>query len=239
MAKRAFEVIPGERWLFLFAHPDDELAILAWIAHLAAEKSAVRCVWMHSNPVREAESRAVMARVGVSDLHFHQLPDGAMVDHLEDLVGIAQAQGDWDRVVTMAYEQGHLDHDSVNFAANHAHAGRVLEFPMYWAYYRGFMHLNEFASGPQEVRELSVTDQALKREAIRMYPSQTIRRNIFWYGVYRRLVGRPLRFESRELLRWQAETDFGQTIHTGRTAEKVVASRHWQRWSEAVRNDRA
>jgi len=236
MVKRAFEVIPGERWLFLFAHPDDEVAILAWIAHLVAQNAAVRCVWMHSTPVRESESRAVMARVGVVDLHFHQLPDGGLVDSLGELCAVVHAQGQWDRVVTMAYEQGHLDHDSVNFAANRAYAGHVLEFPMYWAYYRGFMHLNEFANGPHEVRHLPEEGQQLKREAIRMFPSQTIQRNIFWYGIYRRIVGRPLKFEARELLRWQGETDFTQSIHTGKTAEKVLACRHWQRWSAAIRD---
>lgn len=180
-----------------------------------------------------------MNLIGLSRDHlkFLTFPDGDFVDHIDPIIVAVRDfvnEHKPDRVVTMAFEQGHLDHDSSHFACRNSFSGPLLEFPMYWAYYRGFMHLNEFHDGMGESRALAEDEQNTKRQAVRLFPSQTIRRNIMWYGIYRRLIGKPIAFESRELLRIATATDFAQTVHKGKTAERVYRSKNWARWLIAM-----
>lgn len=236
---QAFDDSPNHRWCFVFAHPDDELAILAWMAHLVTVGASVRALWLHSTPIREAESRSAMNLIGLPGDHmkFLTFPDGDFIDHFDPIIAAVRefvSEHKPDRVVTMAFEQGHLDHDTVHFACRSVFNGSVLEYPMYWAYYRGFMHLNEFCDGIGESRALDATEQNLKRQAVQLYPSQTIRRNILWYGIYRRLIGKSIAFEGRELLRIATVTDFSKTVHTGKIAERILRSKNWARWSDAI-----
>ncbi len=238
---QVFDKSNSIRWSFVFAHPDDELAIVCWMRELIASGASVDALWLHSTPVREAESRAVGHLIGLRDeqMRFMAFPDGDFVDHLDELVQVTKGFFDEtrpDRVVTMAYEQGHLDHDSAHFACRENCPNSLFEFPMYWAYYSGLMHLNIFARGSGDEFQLSLEHAQLKRQVLMMYPSQTIRRNVFWYGVYRRLIGKRLDLDSRELLRKVWVKDYGRPIHKGRVGKKVYRCANWHRWRNAMRN---
>ena len=119
--------------LFVFAHQDDECLLSTRIAREAAAGRRVHCVYLTAgsgpgvpSTVRDAESRAVLADLGVAqaDAHFvgsaHGIPDGSLPLHLveaerrlEEAVGHQPIH----RVFSMAYEGGHQDHDAAHVAA--------------------------------------------------------------------------------------------------------------------------
>jgi hypothetical protein len=118
--------------LFLFAHQDDEVAIAPRIAREVAAGAHVVCVFLTDGgapAVRDAESRAVLEEMGVSDVHFVGLPDGRLVEHLEEAYGAIE-HIDADEIVTLAWEGGHQDHDAAHLVAL-ARGVRCLEFPLY------------------------------------------------------------------------------------------------------------
>lgn len=124
---------PARHSLFVFAHQDDECLLSTRIARELASGRRVHCVYLTagSGPgvpslVRDAESRAVLADLGVApdDMHFvgslHRIPDGRLPLHLaeaqhrlEEAVGHLPIH----RVFCMAYEGGHQDHDASHVAA--------------------------------------------------------------------------------------------------------------------------
>ena len=107
---RAFEVQRGERVLFAFTHPDDELTVTAFMGRLLAQGVPFHVSWSHSTPVREAESRAALATIGVrqEDMTFFDAPDGRVVDAIAvlrpKLCGLIQRIAPT-RIVTHAFEQ--------------------------------------------------------------------------------------------------------------------------------------
>src|SRR5438445_654803 len=56
---------PGFRWLFCLTHPDDEIAIGAWIRRLTKSGCDVFLSWSHDTPIREEEARAAAEMLGV------------------------------------------------------------------------------------------------------------------------------------------------------------------------------
>jgi LmbE family N-acetylglucosaminyl deacetylase len=124
---------PPRHSLFVFAHQDDECLLSTRIAREVAAGRRVHCVYLTAgsgpgvpSPVRDAESRAVLADLGVAaeDAHFvgslHRIPDGSLPLHLaeaerrlEEAVGHLPIH----RVFCMAYEGGHQDHDASHVAA--------------------------------------------------------------------------------------------------------------------------
>jgi LmbE family N-acetylglucosaminyl deacetylase len=119
--------------LFVLAHQDDECLLSTRIAREVASGRRVHCVYLTAgsgpgvpSPVRDAESRAVLAELGVAagDAHFvgslHRIPDGDLPLHLEQAERLLeQAVGGQPihRVFSMAYEGGHQDHDAAHVAA--------------------------------------------------------------------------------------------------------------------------
>jgi LmbE family N-acetylglucosaminyl deacetylase len=236
----SFDPNPRLRWLFCLAHPDDELAVCAWIRVLTSVGASVTLSWMHDTAVREREARAVAQRLGVPEgqLYFHHAPDGNLIDDLprwqESLREVVMAV-EPDRVVTLAFEQGHLDHDATNFLVNQVFSGPVFEFPMYHGYHSNIMPLNEFGSDePYDTYALDSDQSALKRTLLNAYPSQTIRRNVVGYGWYRRLTLRPVYLDRRELLRPQTHRDWLRPNLRPYIARKVIRSARWQRWVKAM-----
>src|ERR1043165_10179605 len=100
--------------LYVFAHQDDEVAIAPRIARDVAAGARVVCAFLTDGgapAVRDAESRAVMAELGVQDVIFVGFPERALVEHL-DAAYYALEEIDAEAIVTLAWEGGHQDHDA-------------------------------------------------------------------------------------------------------------------------------
>jgi N-acetylglucosamine malate deacetylase 1 len=142
------------RALFIFAHQDDEIAAAARIAHLLRAGAEVTVVFLTDgqgrgvkSSVRDEESRRVFADLGVdlACVHFlgstHQIPDGALVEHLDRALSLLEqcVIADVDEVWCLSWEGGHHDHDASHlvalaFAQRRGLLDRVFELPLYQGY---------------------------------------------------------------------------------------------------------
>jgi LmbE family N-acetylglucosaminyl deacetylase len=131
--------------VFVFAHQDDEIAFISRIRFEVARGARVTCVCLTDGAaaapaaVRDAESRRVLAHVGVTDFRVappdQRIPDGALAERLDDALQFLDgAVGEVGEVITLAWEGGHQDHDAAHLVAA-AFARRrgvpCLEMPLY------------------------------------------------------------------------------------------------------------
>ena len=236
----AFEVGAGERVLFALCHPDDEMAVIAFMRRLRATGIPVRVTWSHSTPIRQEESTAVMERIGIDEsaLTFFGAPDKGITEGLQELrerMGAVVGSFKPTRVVTHAFEQGHLDHDATNLLVNLCFNGPVYEAPYYHTYMTKFPVINRFSDPlDEECIDLSREEQAFKRSLIEMYPSQTIARNVRAYEFFHALTMRKARMFERERLRLQTHKDFLTPNHPPALAGRVAQSEPWAAWVRAV-----
>lgn len=240
-----FDPDPNKRWLFVFTHPDDELAIAAWVHRLASRGIEVSAAWSVANAVREGEARNSMRDLGVRDdaLFFFEYPDGNACEHLVEMTesfrSVIGERKPTD-IVVCAFECGHLDHDSTNFAvctAAAATGARILEYPLYHTYLTRFPILNRFAdAGDEEQLPLTKDERKLKWKIARNYPSQNIASLLIWYRVAGAVGLRPSGLRERERLRLRKETDYLSPSLPPKLATKVVKSPKWGRWVRCVRN---
>lgn len=235
---KALDFSPGIRWLFCFAHPDDELAVAAFLKRLVQYGATVSAAWFHSTPIRQAESESAAIHIGIGRSVFLDFPDGGFVHRLPELQSqvtevIASVQPD--RIVCASFEQGHLDHDSLNWAVCRAFRGPIIEFPEYWPYSPKVRVVNRFpAPEGEEVLELSPGEQAWKRCLARMYPSQGIRGYLGWYEVWKKLMLRPANLIRTERVRVQPGIDYMTPAHAGRIRERILRSPEWKTWMKAI-----
>lgn len=137
--------------LFVFAHQDDEIAAAARITHYVRSGAQVACAYLTdgqgrhtSSSIRDAESRRVLARLGVDlgRVHFigseEKIPDGALVEHLDRALSLldARMRDAVDEVWCLSWEGGHHDHDAshlvaVAFARRRGIVDRCFEIPLY------------------------------------------------------------------------------------------------------------
>ncbi len=176
--------------LFVFAHQDDEVAIATRIAREVAAGERVVCVFLTDGgapAVRDAESRRVLQSLGVNDVRFVGLPDGRLVEHLEEAY-CALAGEDFDQVITLAWEGGHQDHDAAHLVALAlaiARGVRCLEFPLYHGkgmprpFYRVMVPLRR-----GQVTKLSMREVWRSAMLCWRYPSQ--RRS--WIGLFPQML---------------------------------------------------
>jgi LmbE family N-acetylglucosaminyl deacetylase len=238
---RLFDAEPTLRWLFCMTHPDDEISICAWIRRLVKNGNTVYLSWTHSNPVREREARAVALILGVpqSNLYFHAAADGSACHQIPDLLPnfrkmIATVQPD--RIACGAFEQGHIDHDTTNFLVNHTYDGPVLEIPFYHTYTKRLQTLNRFSDPRgQEILELEPDERDLKKMIARQYPSQNIWNVLLWYEVWQKTRLRPTELPRTERMRLQRHHNFLRPNHPPRLALRVMRSKTWRRWREAIK----
>ncbi|MFP5247412.1 MAG: PIG-L deacetylase family protein, partial [Thermoanaerobaculia bacterium] len=138
--------------LFVFAHQDDEIAAASRITYALSQGCTVSCAYLTdgqgrgvSSAVRDAESRMVLAKLGVERMYFlgseERIPDGRLVEHLDRALALLESRiaEPVDEVVCLAWEGGHQDHDAsqlvaVAFAARRGILDRCLELPLYQGY---------------------------------------------------------------------------------------------------------
>lgn len=235
-----FDPDPSQRWLFCLTHPDDEVAISAWIRRLVQSGAPVWLSWTHYNEVREREARAGAEWIGVPQdrLLFHSGADGRICEQMGDLLGGFREMFERvrpDRVVCCAFEQGHLDHDATNRIVNEAWAGPVLEFPMYHTYLIAMQVIGRFADpAGEETLTLTAEERRWKVALLDRYPSQTIKRNAVWYQRLAWLVGRQSDLLSQERMRQQTHRVFETPNLPEPLRSRVERSDPWQRWLTAL-----
>ena len=182
----------GRSILYLFAHQDDELLILPKLINELRAGARVTAVWITDggkggNPAkREAESRQVMALVGMpSDrLHFLGFPDTQSARHLKAIN--AQVQPIADRaapneVVSPAYEGGNMDHDVAAFIAAQVRR-RVQPQPVQFEYplynrYRGHRQIGKLLPNSPKIIHtlpLDVATRGLMERVAPMYRTQRL-----------------------------------------------------------------
>jgi LmbE family N-acetylglucosaminyl deacetylase len=118
------------RVLWIFAHQDDEIAAAPRMLEQLRRGESVRCVFLCGRERRDAESRAALASLGITDVTFLAFPDGRVVEHLGEIA----IDGEADEVGCLAYEGGHQDHDAAHlFAVAFARARGIdaYEVPLY------------------------------------------------------------------------------------------------------------
>jgi LmbE family N-acetylglucosaminyl deacetylase len=188
---------PNPRVLVVVAHPDDETvgagALLArlpdaWILHatdgaprdprfMARGFSGTREEYARARR-RELETAMALAGIGPDRLLSLGIGDQEAVFELPRLVeGIAETLQKIQpgRILTLAYEGGHPDHDAVALAVRRAAAGiETFEMPLYHANPgTERMTVQEFLPGPDEVL-LILTDEErdLKQRMIQSFATQ-------------------------------------------------------------------
>jgi LmbE family N-acetylglucosaminyl deacetylase len=141
--------------LFLFAHQDDEFGVFQRIADCRARGLRVACAYLTNGETgrasavaRNAESTAVLARLGVdaADIHFAGselgIADARLPQHL---AAASQWLGRWldrfpvlDSLHVTAWEGGHHDHDALHALAVTLAAERgLLALTFQYSLYQG------------------------------------------------------------------------------------------------------
>lgn len=231
-----------KRWLFCFTHPDDEISIVAWIKRLCDAGASVYCTWSVSNPVREAEARAMIGSLGVpqENMFFFDAPDGDACDHIQRISAFISDVIDKtnpERIALGAFECGHIDHDSTNLAVALANKGRLpmFEIPFYHTYLTRIPIINRFATPDgQQIIDLTPVEQKLKVRASRSYKSQNIGSLLFWYTALQWAKLKPAALCKTERMRRQMHFDYTvpnlpQSLH-----EKIMSSAKFTRFREVA-----
>ena len=220
-------------------HPDDEISIAAWIRRLIQAGADVHMSWTHSTPIRESEGRAAAGVLGLpeANLTFWDFPDGHVVDHLTEVVSKMELLINTvkpDRICCGAFEQGHLDHDSTNYAVSMVFEGPIFENPFYHAYLSRVQKLNRFAiPGGEEVLHLTPDEQRFKKDFAKLYPSTNIWSCLFWYEAYQAIRLKPIELAKTERMRLKSDLDFWTPKHVGALKSKVEECDRWKRWMVA------
>lgn len=192
--------------LFLFAHQDDEFGVLQRIAHYRARGVRVACAYLTDGRTaragsaqRNAESRAVLQRLGVAD---------ADIAFAGEALGIGDAQlplhlgtadawiGQWldahiaiEALHVTAWEGGHHDHDAlhalaVRQAEERGLLARTWQYPLYQAaglpgpLFRVLAPLP--ANGPVDTIAIAWRDRLRNLRCCLAYPSQLTT----WVGLF-------------------------------------------------------
>ena len=178
---RDMNLSPHARYLFLFAHPDDEVVISGTMKLLVEAGAAVYAAWTTSGDkfvkreIRESELQRSMDILGLdgSRTHLLRYPDLGMVAMLEEAADSATSllsDIKPDIIFANAYEGGHPDHDAVNFLAYESSARLgmtpdLFEFPLYngtGTFFRWKWRINHFPPGGPAVLHNPLSDDAIR-----------------------------------------------------------------------------
>ena len=176
-------------YLFILAHPDDEIYSCAFIQELAQNGKDVHVVYVTSGDyqgaelgsIREAEALKSMSTLGVSEekVYFLRIPERQLMFKIKDLLEILLKKSyaiPPDCVVTHDFEGGHNGHDAVSFVASQIatrYGCDLYVFPAYhdWPERRLW---NQFVSPREATDILMLTDKmkSLKDSIIGIHNSQ-------------------------------------------------------------------
>lgn len=183
----------AKNFLFLFAHPDDEVFIAGTMRQLLARGAELHAAWLTSGDYfgkgqeRERELSEAMHILGLRDSRRHlvRLPDLGLVrelDHASDQVAKLLTQIRPQVVFADAFEGGHPDHDAVNFLAYEGCArtgiqAEIFEFPLYNGAgepYYWWWQINRFPPGGPATLYNRLNDDAIdcKYKMMRAYAGQ-------------------------------------------------------------------
>jgi LmbE family N-acetylglucosaminyl deacetylase len=176
--------------LYLFAHQDDEIPIIAKMASSERAGRGVYVIWITDGSgtadpkLREAESRNTMKFIGVpqENLFFLGYQDRYSWKNLDAVLGdvlklVEKIQPE--EITADAYEGGNIDHDVASLMGTLA-AARVpsvrehYEFPLYNSYKNNY-RVNQFLprdDSPTLYTKLDGDLLALKIKALDFYPTQ-------------------------------------------------------------------
>lgn len=176
-------------YLFVLAHPDDEIYSCAYIQELVQTNKKVQVVYVTSGdyqsaeqgPVREAEALQSMSILSVPEeqVHFLRIPERQLMSKVGDLLEILAKKCDGilpDCIVTHDFEGGHNGHDAVSFVAAQTatqYSSALYVFPAYhdWPEKRLY---NQFISQrhPTDILVLTEKMKSLKNQIIGIHKSQ-------------------------------------------------------------------
>jgi LmbE family N-acetylglucosaminyl deacetylase len=185
----------GRRYLFLFAHPDDEALIAGTMRMLLTQGAHVHAAWITSGDyfggrdLRERELSKAMNILGLGEerVRLLRLPSLRLLRQLprySRLVSDLMEEVRPDTVFVTAYEGGHPDHDAVNFMASYAlkrlsFKATLFEFPLYngsGPFYYWWWRINSFPPGEPTVLYNPLDNDAIqcKYRMMAAYLSQWI-----------------------------------------------------------------
>ncbi len=177
------------RYVFVFAHPDDEIYTCAYIAELTQLGKSVDIFYVTSGdytgpemgPIREKEALESMSVLGVrkESIIFLRYPERELMQRVPEVAKeifekITQLHPDC--IITHDYEGGHNGHDAVSFCTHRA--AQKLEVPLFmfpayhdWPERRLW---NQFAPGREIAFTLALSDEqkALQEKVIAAHKTQ-------------------------------------------------------------------
>ncbi len=182
-----------EKFVFVFAHPDDDVFISGLMKRLISLSIKTLGVWLTSGGYfggqerRENELRKASSVLGLSSDHCEMLrfPDLGLINSMDLAVSklseILRLYRPRNIFVT-AFEGGHPDHDAANFIVYEAKFRsqldcRIFEFPLYngsGSFLTWRWRINSFPpGGPQTVfQPLSSIEIDCKSKIMKIYSSQ-------------------------------------------------------------------
>lgn len=236
----AFDDSPHIKWLFFFAHPDDELALAGWLCHLQHHGVPFRIVYLSHTQVRRKEAQHALACLEIpwSEVIFEDFPDGQFCERLSDLEEAIRVHIEGyepDRVVACAFEQGHLDHECVRFAVSRCWSGTTLEFPEYWPYSPWVVGMNRFSDSNGETRALEMKVLRRKQEAFNCYRTQRLRTLHAILNLWAKMVRKAVLPGEVESLRVSMKApNFREPSHQGWTRAFIQRHPKWRTWIKAL-----
>jgi hypothetical protein len=174
--------------LFVIAHQDDEIALASRLRAAVAAGHQVTCICLTdgasrvSAATRDAESRHVLLRLGVTDFRLaaphERIADGTLAEHLDAALEFVEKSIEHvDEVVTLAWEGGHHDHDAAHLVAVVFAARRgvpCIEMPLYngWRTRGPLFRVNDPPGTEWCIRSLPWREYASNILLARLYSSQ-------------------------------------------------------------------
>jgi len=186
-------LLPDAKYVFLFAHPDDDVLIAGTMKSLLQKSAEVHAAWVTSGDYfgtgkrREAELLEAATILGLPDdrRHLLRVPDLHLLSLLGDAaerVAKVFSRINPDFIFVTAFEGGHPDHDAANFLVYEGcrRAGirpSLFEFPLYngtgsWKHW--WWRINSFPPGGAEVMYSPLDENSIrcKYRMMRAYSSQ-------------------------------------------------------------------
>ncbi len=190
------------RTLVVVAHPDDEAVTCGALMQRMRDPHVLFCTdgapldpyfWTKHgsrraySELRQKEARIALGSVAVNGMEFLKLPrsgeliiDQQLFQHLaeavEGVLGVIERVRP-DALLTLAYEGGHPDHDSVNFITHvvaHERSIPAWEMPVYTLFHKGKREFQTFMPAPEPVIVLHPLQEeiARKHRMLESYASQ-------------------------------------------------------------------